>query len=299
VNLQNNSAIAAILVTYKKNESLKNSLNSVKAQTLCPAEVLVVDNAQSKSTHDIVISAGATYIRGDNNFGGSGGFARGITEAINKGYELFWLLDDDGMAKEDCLEVLYRVKEENDVKIVGPLSISLENSAKSSNPFIFGVKKIDSVSELQKYSLLMNKVQFFNGVLLTREVVEIVGLPDHRLFIRGDEVDFAIRCHSHFRSLLATKSLYYHPSSESEYAGARSFILSANIPNDPVKSFYQFRNRGYIVRKYRKYHLAIYDWIRYPYRFLFVDGFNLKGLNHWARVWIKGFLKNLEPYEKK
>lgn len=292
------SQIAVVLVTFDKNDSLRIALKSIRQQTLLPDEVFVVDNLKSAATKDIVLDHHAIYLEGENTYGGAGGFALGLKVALTRGFDLFWLLDDDGQASKTCLESLSQARETNQFEIVGPLSISTDNGDKTSNPIVIGIRKYDDVKMLQKRNFILNKVQFFNGVLLSKKVIETIGLPDKRLFIRGDEIDFAIRCRKTFRSALITKAIYYHPSSEKEFLGNRTSFLSANVPLDSVKRFYQFRNRGYIVRKHRQYHLALYDWIRYPLRFIVIGRFDLSGFKFWLRTWIRGFKYDLSTFDE-
>lgn len=290
-------AIAAILVTFKKDELLKSALTSVNEQSLKPNIVFVVDNAQAESTKAIALAHNAIYLAGENQYGGAGGFAHGLKEAMSRGFKMFWLLDDDGRASKTCLENLFIAREKYNLEIVGPLSVSLNDDYKTANPVVLGIKKNEDVLKLQKLHMIPNKAQFFNGILFSIAVIEKIGLPDKRLFIRGDEIDFNLRCKRFFTSGLITNAIYYHPSSENEYPGKRTAILSANIPLDSVKKFYQFRNRGYIIRRHHQYQLAIYDWIRYPLRFLVLNRFDLPAFLYWSRTWLKGFRYDLSPFE--
>jgi len=97
---------------------------------------------------------------------------------------------------------------------------------------------------------------------------------------------------------LCTDASFTHPSSEVEYATPRSFLFSANVPLDAKKRHYQFRNRGYLVRKYFLIHYLIYDLIRYPITFLLFRKFDFLGLISWARLYMQGMLKILRPYRE-
>jgi rhamnopyranosyl-N-acetylglucosaminyl-diphospho-decaprenol beta-1,3/1,4-galactofuranosyltransferase len=289
-------SIAAIIVTFKRNDCLRKSLESVVSQIRVPDGVIVVDNAESPSTKELAQEFKAVYVAGGKELGGAGGFARGISHAFEMSFSNFWLLDDDGFADSRCLEELWSARTEGKLEVVSPLSISLEDSTVTANPIVVGFRKVESVALLKKSQIILNKAQFFNGVLLSRKVVELVGLPDPRLFIRGDEVDYALRCLQRFQTGLVTSAIYHHPSSDVEFGGKRTFFFSANVPLDPVKRFYQFRNRGYLVREYHKIGLGLYDWIRYPLRFLFTERLDIKGLLNWSKTWIKGFRRDLTPY---
>ena len=46
------------------------------------------------------------YVRMNENTGGAGGFYEGVKKGYEKGYDWLWLMDDDGIPKNDCLELL-------------------------------------------------------------------------------------------------------------------------------------------------------------------------------------------------
>jgi rhamnopyranosyl-N-acetylglucosaminyl-diphospho-decaprenol beta-1,3/1,4-galactofuranosyltransferase len=268
----------------------------VQDQSTPVDEILVVDNELSEDTFNLCTRYGVRYVPGDNEFGGAGGFARGMEMCRDLGFEMLWLLDDDGFPAKTCLENLIYWRTHLGIRVVGPKSLDIDNPTKLANVSMFNLRRSDDAQKCDSREFWINRTQFFNGVLLDSDVIRVVGVPDRRLFIRGDEVEYSLRIMKVFKTALISSAVYFHPSSELEYAGARSKILSANVPQDAVKQYYQFRNRGFIVRTYRLYLRGLYDWIRYPYRFLFVEKRNVHGLQFWAKAWMGGFNRDLKPF---
>lgn len=291
--------VAAVIVAFKRDEFLKRSLECVINQTRRCDVVIVVDNANLASTNNIVQSTGAIYIRGALENGGAGGFALGIKYAIDQNYDYVWTLDDDGYPDLRCLETLLEFMRIYNLEISCPLSLSQEDPSLTANPYIFGIRKITSVSKIQRRPIWLGKVQFYNGVLVSKKVIELIGLPKKELFLRGDEMDFYYRAKkSRLKMGLVTRSLYHHPSGASEFANSQTSIMGVVIPVTEKKRYYQFRNRGYLIRKYHLFISGLYDWVRYPIFFLLFPGGNLSGFKEWRKLWLQGFRGQLSPFDR-
>jgi len=296
--MQNNSIkVAAILVAFDRDEFLKRSLGYTMNQTRKCDVVIVVDNANLASTRTIIEGAGAIYLSGALENGGAGGFALGIKYALDDGYDYVWTLDDDGYPDQRCLEILLEFSDLYDLDVSSPLSLSQEDPHQTANPYLFGIKKVTSVASVQKKELWLGKVQFYNGMLMSRKMVELIGLPRKELFIRGDEMDYYYRSkRTGLKMGLVTRALFHHPSGAPEFANSQTSILGVVVPTTEKKKYYQFRNRGFLVREYHLYFNGLYDWIRYPVFFLLYPGRNLSGFKEWSNLWIQGFKGKLTPF---
>ena len=291
------TSVAACIVAYRRDAILEQALKAVTSQSRRPSFVVVVDNAGQESTEALSKQFGASYFRGDEKFGSAGGFALAIEQSIIGGAELIWLLDDDGLPGLKCLEELMKSIDFLHADAVSPLSVSPVDIGKTSNTFWLGLRKTDKISVLKKEEHRRNKVQFYNGVLLRKELVEKVGVPNTSLFMRGDEIDFFRRCKKcKMRMYLCTNAEFSHPSSAGEYQTSRGFLFSANIPEDDKKRYYQFRNRGYLVRTHFLLHYLVYDLIRYPLAFILFRKLDVNGLKAWATTYWGGLRKILKPF---
>ena len=296
----NQIKVAAVLVAFDRDDFLKRSLRHTLNQTRKCDEVIVVDNANLVSTRTIIEDAGAVYISGSLENGGGGGFALGMKYAIDGGCDFVWTLDDDGYPDERCLETLLEFASHDNLDVSSPLSLSQEDPSQTANPYIFGIRKITSAAMIQRKQIWLGKVQFYNGMLMSKRMIELIGLPKKELFIRGDEMDFYYRAkESGLKMGLVTRALFHHPSGAPEFANSRTSLLGVVIPTTEKKKYYQFRNRGYLIRKYHLYINGLYDWIRYPVFFLLYPGGDLSGFREWKRLWIQGFRGKLTPFDPK
>jgi GT2 family glycosyltransferase len=89
--------VVAVIVTWNRRELLQESLAAVRAQTLPAVQVVVVDNASTDGTADLLATGqhDLDVVHLTRNIGGAGGFAAGIERALTHQPDLVWLLDDD------------------------------------------------------------------------------------------------------------------------------------------------------------------------------------------------------------
>ena len=294
----NQIKVAAVLVAFDRDDLLKRALGHTLSQSRKCDLIIVVDNANLESTKNIIEEAGAVYISGALDNGSAGGFALGIEYVMNGGYDFVWTLDDDGYPDQYCLETLLKFTLLHNLDVASPLSLSQEDSSQTANPYLFGVRKITSVQKIQRRQIWLGKVQFYNGMLMSKKTVESIGLPKKELFLRGDEMDYFYRSKKVGCKMgLITQALFHHPSGAPEFANSRNSIIGVVIPTTEKKKYYQFRNRGYLIRTYHLYINGLYDWIRYPIFFLIYPGKNLSGFIAWRRLWIQGFKGHLSPFK--
>jgi GT2 family glycosyltransferase len=100
--------VVAVVVTWNRRDLLVESLTALQAQTHRPAEIVVVDNASTDGTADLLAAdyAHLRVVRLTTNTGGAGGFAAGIERALVVEPDLIWLLDDDTVPTPTAAEHL-------------------------------------------------------------------------------------------------------------------------------------------------------------------------------------------------
>ena len=103
--------VSVILITWNSAEWLRACLGSVAAQNHEPLELIVVDNASSDASTEIVrkVSPDASLIRNDTNRGFSAAVNRGIVQARG---EFVLLLNPDARMEPDYVSLLVRALED-------------------------------------------------------------------------------------------------------------------------------------------------------------------------------------------
>jgi GT2 family glycosyltransferase len=92
--------VCAVVVTYNRRDLLRECLVSLQAQTHVPDTILVVNNASTDGTAQMLSAefAQLEVLTLAENVGGAGGFHAGMKWAYEQGYDWLWLMDDDGRA---------------------------------------------------------------------------------------------------------------------------------------------------------------------------------------------------------
>ncbi len=105
--------VCAIIATFNRRELLRRLLNSLAVQTFRDFDVVVVDNASTDGTAEMVRRdfPAVHLIVLDRNTGASGGNNVGLRYAITQGYRFGWLLDNDAVTEPTTLAKLIEVAE--------------------------------------------------------------------------------------------------------------------------------------------------------------------------------------------
>jgi rhamnopyranosyl-N-acetylglucosaminyl-diphospho-decaprenol beta-1,3/1,4-galactofuranosyltransferase len=233
-------------------------------------------------------AAAITYIRSEANLGGAGGFSFAILSAIASGADWVWIMDDDAHPEDPaCLATLLAAANDRGLDVVVPLIVAPGEPTKLSFPFRLDGHLTHDRSVVEPLGLIENVGQFFNGALIRTDVFFKVGLPDLRLFIRGDEVDFMLRLRqAKIKFGTVTTVALTHPAGWGEVKEVLGDRLHVLVPETPFKRFYYYRNRGYLTRKHRRVRSFVADAVGYPLYFL--KRGDLKGLGKWAATYGAG-----------
>jgi GT2 family glycosyltransferase len=100
--------VVAVVVTWNRRDLLVECLAAIDAQTLGLTAIVVVDNASTDGTTDLLDSkyGHLELVHLTSNIGGAGGFAAGIERALTLDPDLIWLLDDDTVPEPAAAERL-------------------------------------------------------------------------------------------------------------------------------------------------------------------------------------------------
>ncbi|WP_116109820.1 galactofuranosyltransferase GlfT1 [Amycolatopsis ruanii] len=242
--------VAAVVVARHRRELLADSLKIIAAQTRPVDHLVVVDNGPDQSARDVVetFPGQYTYLPSHHNLGGAGGFALGMLHALALGADWVWLADDDGRpADETVLAVLLEEAEKRGLAEVSPMVTNINAPEKLAFPLRRGLTWKRSSAELGT-DFLPGIASLFNGALFRASTLDVVGVPDLRLFVRGDEVEVhrrLVRSGLPFGTSLRVS--YLHPDGSDEFKPMLGGRFHAQDPENEVKRYYTYRNRGYLL----------------------------------------------------
>lgn len=281
--------VYAVVVTHRRVTQLAESLTAVVTQSRTPDHLIVVDNDDDAAVRDLVASqpVPSTYLGSRRNLGGAGGFALGMLHALAAGADWLWLADDDGRPADSAvLDRLLYCATRYGLAEVSPMVCNIDEPERLAFPLRRGLVWRRRVEELVRDGddLLPGIASLFNGALFRADAVEAVGVPDLRLFIRGDEVEVhrrLVRSGLPFGTCLT--AAYLHPSGTEEFKPILGGKMHAQYPDSAVKRFYTYRNRGYLMAQPGMRRLLVQEWLRFGWFFL-VSRLDPVGLLAWARL---------------
>ncbi|NHU42501.1 MULTISPECIES: glycosyltransferase family 2 protein [Rhodococcus] len=284
--------IVGVVVTHKRRALLAESLKVLGSQTRPLDHLVVVDNAAEDDVCELVESSGipVSYLGSQHNLGGAGGFALGILYALSLGADWVWLADDDGRPEgPKVLETLLDCAQRHGLAEVSPVVCDIDDPDRLAFPLRRGVEWRRLRSELfadgdDSADLLPGIASLFNGALFRASAIDTVGVPDLRLFVRGDEVEMhrrLVRSGLPFGTCLQTA--YVHPNGAEEFKPILGGRMHTQYPDNETKRFFTYRNRGYLLSQPGMRKLLPQEWVRFGWYFL-VTRRDPQGLREWMRL---------------
>ncbi len=293
------ATVCAVIVTCDRPASFAVSARAIADQTRRLDRLVVVDNGDDPAVSGVLeeLDVPSTYLASRRNLGGAGGFAYGILTALALGADWVWLGDDDGFpADASTLETLLETATSRDLAEVSPVVLDKDDPDRLAFTIRQGLTWHHRASELGA-DFLPGIAALFNGALFRAETFDRIGVPDHRLFLRGDEVEMHRRL---ARSGLAfgtcLRSGYLHPAGLEDSKPMAGGRLSAFHPDAPAKRFYTYRNRGYLLSQRGMRRLWPFELVRYGWFFL-VTRRDPRGLREWLRLVHRGRAEGFARYE--
>ncbi len=185
--------ICAAVVTYNRRDILRACLLALQRQTRPLNEILVVDNASTDGTREMLEAEfpQCRVVHLTENTGASGGFHEATKWGYENGFDWVWLLDDEARPVPDCLEKLLEHARPNSVL----MPVKRDQSGRLYGFFAWRRRNVDITPEiLARRQVVSGKFLFdFTASLVAREVIAQVGLPNKDFFIWFDDFEYALR----------------------------------------------------------------------------------------------------------
>jgi GT2 family glycosyltransferase len=235
--------VAVVVVTYNRADLLARLLDGLAAQTRRPDAVVVVDNASTDHTREVLESRTDLPLHvtwSEENLGGAGGFHLGVRAAYDAGWDRVWLVDDDVVPAAGCLEALMAVDEDCLIAVREDLSGTLVEKAAVEfdlrNPLAIHPKRSTVDGTYPDRASMPELVEVhnvaFEGFMARRGVVEEIGFPDPSFFIFYDDAEYAVRARRAGRRIWAVRDAVL----------VRQLDFNQQHDLSGWKGFYMYRN---------------------------------------------------------
>lgn len=243
------ATVSAAIVTYNRLNLLKKTLKKVLEQEYKNLKhIIVVDNNSDDGTEKYIKSIKdkrLIYKKLDKNIGGSGGFNKAVRFFIEDTKdEYIWMMDDDTFSKRNSLSELIK----NVDSSTGLLASKVLWQGKELSKM--NLMKDSSGSFKQILDDTKTKVPILNAtfvsVLIRRNEITKVGLPQKEYFIWGDDIEFTERITRISKGYLIKSSVVDHMSSENIHPGD---IANENNLGRLPRYYFEYRNRVLTARR--------------------------------------------------
>ena len=232
---------SAIIVTYNRKEKLVEALNSLLTQKIKPIRIILIDNNSTDGTEELLKDLGFfdsnifNYIKLTENIGGSGGFYEGIRTAMKFNDDEFVAIsDDDAIYSDDFFEKISEAQKKypdyqafcGSVRdLNGDFQISHRRIIVNKNK----VKEVVVPKEAYGSDFDVDTFSFV-GCVISKKILEKIGLPKKEYFIYYDDTEYSMRV----RKLTPIKNI---TSAVIDHKVVEDFSFSLNW-----KTYYGVRN---------------------------------------------------------
>ena len=244
------NGIAAVVVTYNRKELLRRCLEAVLGQQGAACDVIVIDNASTDGTGQMVQELFGTcprlsYHANKENLGGAGGFQTGVREALRRDYDRLWLMDDDTIPGADALAELVRAGAgREDWGFLVSAAYWTDGSVCRMN-----IPKRTIFRHVGREDYMDGPVPVamcsFVSLFVRAEAVKEVGLPIGEYFVWTDDYEFTGRLSAHY-------PCYMVPASKVTHAMRRHTRVdfATDEPDRLERYKYLYRNDVHCYRRY-------------------------------------------------
>ena len=214
--------VAVVIVNWNKGAETVRCIASVRASTYPWIDLVVVDNASSDKSVEVIEGAypNLPLLRTAQNIGFTGGYNLGIRHALARGADYVFLLNDDAVIAPDTIHVLVMAAQANpDAGFLGPRIDSLEERdvlLSAGGLLREGWKTVHrglGERECGQFDRL-EQVDYLSGcaLLVSRRAIEAVGMLDDDFFAYYEDVEWCCRGRrAGFQVLFAPEAVVWHP----------------------------------------------------------------------------------------
>ena len=239
--------VVVVILNYKVSDLTLAAVKSVKNTGYENLQIVVVDNnSQDKLKEEISEFEDIIFISNKENLGYSGGNNVGIKEGLKIGADYILVLNPDTEVAKNAISKLVEVAKLENADIVGPKIYFGDKKTIWYAGGVFDFKNVlgthRGVNEKDtgQYDDT-TQTDFVTGaaIMVSRKVVEKIGLFDERYFLYYEDSDFCFRAkEAGFKVMYMPMAVVYHLNAQTTKLGS------------PLQDYYISRNRLLFASKF-------------------------------------------------
>ena len=270
--------VAGVIVAYNNGDNIGRLLETLFSQSKQLEEIVVVNNASSDATSEIVKQKfpQVTLVENACNMGVGGGYAQGLEYAYQRGYEWVWLLDGDSLPLTSALEELAKAfagLKPTHPKIGMLASCPVNPSTNEQyggflwrGRFVALPKRLAESREPFPVDSTVS-----SGCLVSRIVIEDIGLPRADFFMDFVDHEYNLRVRRNgYEIIFVPASTIYHEIGKSPVIRSQIVRVIGRLATKgplgveaPWRQYYMVRNQAYTFwHEFRNYKALFFFTLR-------------------------------------
>lgn len=261
--------LGVVVLNWNGKDVTSRCLESVLNSSCPPDQIVVVDNASTDGSADLMRGRypQVVLIVNNSNLGFAEGNNIGMQYLLDREFDLILLLNNDAMVEPDCLTELMRVAAQQPAAAYGATIYELSApgcvwyAGGSISRLTLDARHVLAPAELDRTP---RPTEFITGccIMFRAEALRRIGLLDKNFFAYYEDVDWCLRARAAGERLLYVPvAMVRHDVSHSfRKAGAHDVeaALHSWAQSRPLVLYLAYRNRLLLARKHAsgKLHLA-------------------------------------------
>lgn len=231
-----------VIVTYNRLNLLKECIDKLLIQSYPVNKIVIVNNDSSDGTKEFLErfmdDDRFKIYNSDANNGGAWGFYKGLELVKKYNFDYVLLIDDDAIVENDFFEVMNKNIKKYSGYSAYSSTVYVENDIdvghrmKLVNKLFVKFKPIHK--GLYSTDCFECDTATFCGLLLKKDIIKKIGLPEKDYFIWFDDMEYSLRILKYTRILNINNAIIKHktvapfaraPITWKNFYGERNYIL--------------------------------------------------------------------------